>query len=1424
MPSAIPANLPSAPPTAASLASAGLQPVVPYDVPAGANVLHVGAGEAFTTLASALAASRDGDVLLVDAGTYTNDFAYVTAKVSIIGVGGMVNLVATTAPANGKAILCVDNDCVIQNLSFSGCAVPDQNGAGIRYEGGSLTLQNCSFHDNENGVMSAPVAGGTLLIRNCDFGHNGNGNGLTHNLYAGGIKQLIIEDSRFHDAVVGHEIKSRATINTIIGNVISDGPDGTASYSIDLPNGGKSVIAGNLIEKGPNAENQSIIHFGGEGIPYAGSSLLVSANQVINDRGAAAVGVLNHTAVPVTITGNSFTRLDSARIAQGPARLSGNVDSPNGDGAGTVIEDAVLSGVLPGNTQVFTDALDHGVTLTASGTAAQGGAGRLTVHAVAGHIIVQGGTGGLDYTEEAWSGGNQISTAAGSSNSITMSGFNLLDSQGTDSIVSGPGNTSGQISGSATIQDGAGNNQWGILGTAHITGHGGAPQLTLSDTGSAVLDGSLAFFKAQSNGGALSYDVQLGGVPVQGSISGGYSMWGSNGFVSIATAAGQDGAALQLGAGQVQVVSQGPDQIRVGSGPTVIQVWSAADIYAGTGQLSVFSRGCSGATLWGAGGTYEIAGDTGGVTYRGGDQASTVKAVLSNITLVGGAGLMTVEAGGRQTIIGGAGGIVVNTNPWSGDDHVTTQAGSTNTVSLNNGTIESWGQDTITQPGGNNTLSIHGTATIQGSPGNSHITVSGHATLASRGGDWVTVQPGATADITAGAYLSAVETGATLRVTVPGAGAPDGTALIQGGGAYVTVDSSRVLGVDTWDAAGTSVTLDGGTSVVWMRSAGQIHAGSGTATLYLCAAGSEVWGGSGSMTVNNYSWTPGNQQTIHGGDGPVSITGCCGDITYIGGAGAASLDGAGRHLVIQGGSGDITVVNAWADDMTFTGGSGKAVLNVGWKGGSITFGTGDTVVNTIEWGAPVAYAIPAGAAGTQVITGFRPGTDSLTLIGAGLAGTDVSGGTTTLLTSSGAHVVLRGVAAPVTPVFQAAPPPDSVPAVVPPLSVPVPADPAPAPSSSSAGSGSLADPAPAVARLATPASSPDAAPDATPPAAPQADPAAALSAALGATINALLAVPASVPVQAQASPQAAVTLPAAAMPVPAATVPAPDIVPPPAAAPAPLADASSAAAAAPAPQSLVAPTAASALPASQAPASQPTASQAAAAASTVPAHAAQAAVSTAETDEVPNPAASSAPDPQPAAPAPQPAFAVVQTATGQADQNMGDAYAGPVSFLQRQFIWTGSSGVAVAASTPDVFLHGGGGDDALAAQGGSNVLDGGAGSNFLVGGTGADGGADTFFLDGRGGQTWSTIVNFHRGDALTLWGFQPGISTAPWTANDGAPGYRGATIHSELGGAGTGITASATFAGLTTDDVQSKLSVTSGTLGGLSYLNVSYTG
>ncbi len=190
-----------------------------------------------------------------------------------------------------------------------------------------------------------------------------------------------------------------------------------------------------------------------------------------------------------------------------------------------------------------------------------------------------------------------------------------------------------------------------------------------------------------------------------------------------------------------------------------------------------------------------------------------------------------------------------------------------------------------------------------------------------------------------------------------------------------------------------------------------------------------------------------------------------------------------------------------------------------------------------------------------------------------------------------------------------------------------------------------------------------------------------------------------------------------------------------------------------------------------------------------------------------------------------PAFGYTDTTTSIAGAVTPDLYSGPVNYLQYQYIWGSTDNVAISANRNNVFLHGGTGEDALAVQGGSNVLDGGAGSNFLVGGTGTDGGIDTFFVDGRGSAvTWSSIVNFHQGDAVTLFGFTNGVSTQPLTDNEGAAGYTGATIHSELGGAGTGINASITFAGITAANAQAEFTYSYGTTNNANYLQITFKG
>ncbi len=180
-----------------------------------------------------------------------------------------------------------------------------------------------------------------------------------------------------------------------------------------------------------------------------------------------------------------------------------------------------------------------------------------------------------------------------------------------------------------------------------------------------------------------------------------------------------------------------------------------------------------------------------------------------------------------------------------------------------------------------------------------------------------------------------------------------------------------------------------------------------------------------------------------------------------------------------------------------------------------------------------------------------------------------------------------------------------------------------------------------------------------------------------------------------------------------------------------------------------------------------------------------------------------------------PAFAMTDTTAGVSSHPDGAAYAGPISHVQQQYVYTGADGMAVAAQAPNVFICTSSGDDAISVASGQNVLDGGQGSNFLTGGSGND----EFYLDGRGGQvTWGTLVNFHPGDIATLWGYSAGKSSYAWADLDGTAGYTGRTIHADLAGNG-GITTSITFAGMTAADT-AHFSFTTGSAGGNPYLAI----
>jgi hypothetical protein len=174
------------------------------------------------------------------------------------------------------------NDIAVENIEFSGARSRDRNGSGIRFLGRNLTVRDSFFHDNEDGVLTWNAPDGDILIERSVFAHNGAGDGQSHNIYIGKIRTFTLRFSHSHDSVSGHEVKSRARINRIEYNRLTDEDDGNSSYLIDLPEGGYAYVVGNVLEKGARAENPNAIAFASENRDVQGGGLWVINNTFYN--------------------------------------------------------------------------------------------------------------------------------------------------------------------------------------------------------------------------------------------------------------------------------------------------------------------------------------------------------------------------------------------------------------------------------------------------------------------------------------------------------------------------------------------------------------------------------------------------------------------------------------------------------------------------------------------------------------------------------------------------------------------------------------------------------------------------------------------------------------------------------------------------------------------------------------------------------------------------------------------------------------------------------------------------------------------------------------------------------------------------------------------------------------------------------------
>ena len=926
----------SAPATHALAAAAPQGPVLQAG---SSNVLTVGAGMEFSTLSDALKAAVAGQTIAVQAGTYLNDFGVVNAAVHIIAVGGIVNEVANVPPPNDKGLLTINADTTIQGFTFTGGSDGgwDGNVAGIRLQAGSLNVSYCYFHDMQEGLLAGPDATASVTIDHSEFSHNGTGDGYTHNLYVGAVGTLTVTNSYFHDAVVGHEIKSRAATTNILNNVIADGPTGTASYDIDIPNAGVATVRGNLIEKGPMAQNREAIHYGGETqYSYASNALSVTGNTIINDYGPLASVVINDDAVnglttPASIANNVLYGFDPAMALIGPGTLTNNTvpaTRPSYAAPATWANDPVAS--IAAGPQLL--------NLINGGHAIGGGAAHLTINDSFGSNAITGGRGGI--TANISGGFDQISTQAGATDQVTLTGRNaVLHSAGADHISAAGAYNEVDATGPATIT-GAGFDTYNLAGADQLTSTSGE-NVNVAATGVVRLTdtaGDVGLTVAA--GGHITIDDEAatpqGGAASGATVTGAATGWiGNNGALSLTT--GATGGAVQAGAGQVSVTGgAGADIFTAGSGYDSFSLGGGADtVTFGAGHATV--AGGTGADI------YHFRAGADGHDTIGGFKPGTD--VLKFDGFTGNAVASGVVAGGN-TLLTLTDGTTIQFTGVSLPDY-----GGSTPPSGGGGTAPTPAPIAPPPPGG--------------SPGSGGSGTSGSGTI---------VLTSAGHDLVGGAAALTVNDTAGGNTIAGGAG---GLTANAGWSDLITTQA----GATDQIILSRNDTLTGaGADQVTATNTGDVITEQGTAHVTLLNAGSSVQGGAGLLTVTDIA----GGDTVLGGAGGVaaSLAGCYNAVTTEAGAsdtisvaGQSTVTSAGVDSIsVQGGYNHVTVTGAatiasssgfssfdleGAETLTLAGG----VVNVGGQASATVSasGQGDVYLTKQAGGSLLAsLTLPTG--------------------------------------------------------------------------------------------------------------------------------------------------------------------------------------------------------------------------------------------------------------------------------------------------------------------------------------------------------------------------------------------------------------------------------------------------------------------------------
>ncbi len=287
---------------------------------AGGATLQVGAARQFTTLGAAAAAAKAGDTIDIYPGSYSQGAVWYANNLLIeLAPGSKAGSVTIRGTVNNKGVFDIKgDDVVVDGLRFTNATSTDYNGAGIRAEGHNVTVRNSSFYANQMGMLITPVPGkqgGSATIINCDFDFNGftGSTAFGHAIYGNYLGYMSVTGSKFTRQKVGHYVKSRALTTDVLNNSIDD-TNGSASYLVDIPQGGAATVSNNILIKGINPSNCCIAISYGEEMYKGGAfvnppgGVTLQSNNFTNysAHGVDFVANKSNPVNPVALVGNTL--------------------------------------------------------------------------------------------------------------------------------------------------------------------------------------------------------------------------------------------------------------------------------------------------------------------------------------------------------------------------------------------------------------------------------------------------------------------------------------------------------------------------------------------------------------------------------------------------------------------------------------------------------------------------------------------------------------------------------------------------------------------------------------------------------------------------------------------------------------------------------------------------------------------------------------------------------------------------------------------------------------------------------------------------------------------------------------------------------------------------------------------------------------